>query len=234
MADDPQEEENYWPGYVDALSTMTMVLTFVMMILVIVVFMLIQYTSRSMIDELIEQSNVGHGGGTEQMESMADTDVDATTTARNRGSPPVVTSEDDRQQETTVQSVAVEVEVEAESQEQAEVRNTGSQDAVTISQAGLVVTFQQGNSTLDDPAMEVIQDFGANSELGQSERTLEIIGYANTSAGNATDQRRLAYYRAMMIRNELLASGIPPDRIAVGVRDVTSDEEGQEVKVFGR
>ncbi|MEM6382193.1 MAG: hypothetical protein AAF739_05920 [Pseudomonadota bacterium] len=234
MADDPQEEENYWPGYVDALSTMTMVLTFVMMILVIVVFMLIQYTSRSVVDDLVAEANVGTGGGTQQVERLADTDADTTTTARNTGSPPIVTSLDDRQQETTVQSVAVEVEVEAESQEQAEVRDTGSQDAVTVSQAGLVVTFLGNNTTLDDPAMDVIRDFGANSELGQSERTLELIGYANTTQGNATDLRRIAYYRAMMIRNELLSSGIPPDRISVGVRDVTTEEEGQEVKVFGR
>ena len=234
MADDPQEEENYWPGYVDALSTMTMVLTFVMMILVIVVFMLIQNTSRSLVEQILEQRASGIGGGTQQTEQMANTDADTTTTARNSGSPPVVTSEDTRQQETTVQSVAVEVEVEAQSQDQAEVRDTGSQDAVTISQAGLVVTFLPNSSSLDDPAMQVIQEFGATSELGQSERTLEIIGYANVAQGNATDQRRVAYYRAMMIRNELLASGIPASRIAVGVRDVTTVEEGQEVKVFGR
>lgn len=234
MADDPQEEENYWPGYVDALSTMTMVLTFVMMILVIVVFMLIQYTSRSVIDELVSQSNVGGGGGT-NLESIDSTaPVDATTTARNAGAPPIVTSVDDRQQETTVQSIAVEVEAEAESNEQAEVRDTGTQDAVTTSQAGLVVTFLPQSSSLDEGAKEAIQDFGANSELGQSGGTLEIIGYADTTAGNATDQRRIAYYRAMLIRNEMLESGIQAGRISVGVRDVRTVEEGLEVKVFGR
>jgi hypothetical protein len=36
------EDENYWPGYVDALTTMTMVLTFLMMILGVMVFVLSQ------------------------------------------------------------------------------------------------------------------------------------------------------------------------------------------------
>ena len=41
------EEENYWPGYVDALTTMTMVLTFVMMVLGVMVFILSQDASNS-------------------------------------------------------------------------------------------------------------------------------------------------------------------------------------------
>src|ERR1700712_4082735 len=36
------EDENYWPGYVDALTTMTMVLTFIMMVLGVMVFVLSQ------------------------------------------------------------------------------------------------------------------------------------------------------------------------------------------------
>ena len=36
------DNENYWPGYVDALTTMTMVLTFVMMVLGVMVFVLSQ------------------------------------------------------------------------------------------------------------------------------------------------------------------------------------------------
>ena len=44
MAVNPQteEDENYWPGYVDALTTMTMVLTFIMMVLGVMVFILSQ------------------------------------------------------------------------------------------------------------------------------------------------------------------------------------------------
>ena len=41
------EEENYWPGFVDALTTMVMVLTFVMMVLGIVVFTLSQNVSKN-------------------------------------------------------------------------------------------------------------------------------------------------------------------------------------------
>jgi MFS-type transporter involved in bile tolerance (Atg22 family) len=87
MADSEEEEENYWPGYVDALSTMTMVLTFVMMILVVIVFQLIQNTSKSVLQEIIEQSNIGSASGTNDARQMAKIIVDAITTAQQKGTP---------------------------------------------------------------------------------------------------------------------------------------------------
>ncbi|MBO6676345.1 MAG: hypothetical protein JJ908_15280 [Rhizobiales bacterium] len=234
MADDAEEEENYWPGYVDALSTMTMVLTFVMMILVVVVFMLIQNTSQAIIQERVAQANVGGGAGSSQILRMSQSDADATTTATNEGTPPIVTVDEEATQEQNVQSIAVDEEDETRAIEAAEVRDRGAQEAVTISQEGLTVAFADGDSGLDETAMEVVRDFGTNHELAQSDRTLEIIAFAHTLQGNATDVRRVAYYRAMLIRNQLLEAGVPASRISVGVRDVRTPEDGTEVKVFGR
>ncbi len=234
MADDAEEEENYWPGYVDALSTMTMVLTFVMMILVVVVFMLIQNTSQAIIQERVAQANVGGGAGSSQMVRLSETDAETTTTATNEGTPPIVTVDEEATQEQNVQSIAVDEEDQTRAIEAAEVRDRGAQEAVTISQEGLTVAFTDGDSGLDEAAMEVVRDFGTNHELAQSDRTLEIIAFAHTLQGNATDVRRVAYYRAMLIRNQLMEAGVPASRIAVGVRDVRTLEEGSEVKVFGR
>jgi hypothetical protein len=234
MADDAEEEENYWPGYVDALSTMTMVLTFVMMILVVVVFMLIQNTSQAIIQERVAQANVGGGAGSSQIMRMSQSDADATTTATNEGTPPIVTVDEEATQEQNVQSIAVDEEDQTRAIEAAEVRDRGAQEAVTVSQEGLTVAFADGDSGLDEAAIDVVRDFGTNHELAQSDRTLEIIAFAHTLQGNATDVRRVAYYRAMLIRNQLLEAGVPASRISVGVRDVRTPEEGTAVKVFGR
>ena len=51
-------ETNYWPGYVDALTTMTMVLTFVMMILAIGVYLLSESLSKSLLATLLRQADV--------------------------------------------------------------------------------------------------------------------------------------------------------------------------------
>jgi hypothetical protein len=52
------EDENYWPGYVDALTTMTMVLTFILMVLGIVVFSLSQSVSRAYLEAIAEAAQV--------------------------------------------------------------------------------------------------------------------------------------------------------------------------------
>ena len=52
------EEENYWPGFVDALTTMVMVLTFVMMVLGIVVFTLSQNVSKNYMAAIATAVNV--------------------------------------------------------------------------------------------------------------------------------------------------------------------------------
>jgi hypothetical protein len=55
------EDENYWPGYVDALTTMTMVLTFILMVLGIVVFSLSQSVSRAYLEAIAEAAQVEGG-----------------------------------------------------------------------------------------------------------------------------------------------------------------------------
>ena len=47
-----EEGENHWPGYVDALTTMTMMLIFVMMILSIALFSLSENVSRTLVEKI--------------------------------------------------------------------------------------------------------------------------------------------------------------------------------------
>jgi len=46
-----EEVEHHWPGYVDALTTMTMMLIFVMMILAVAIFSMSENVSRSLVRE---------------------------------------------------------------------------------------------------------------------------------------------------------------------------------------
>ncbi len=53
-----EQTENHWPGYVDALTTMLMVLTFVMMILGVAVFAMSQNVSRMLIEAIARAAMV--------------------------------------------------------------------------------------------------------------------------------------------------------------------------------
>lgn len=56
------EEVNYWPGFVDALSTMTMMLIFLMMILSLVVVSISQSASKSQIMAIAKAAKVDNNG----------------------------------------------------------------------------------------------------------------------------------------------------------------------------
>lgn len=67
------DNENYWPGYVDALTTMTMVLTFIMMVLGVMVFMLSQDIVQSKLGLLSRVLRMEP----RQLEKLAPGDIEA-------------------------------------------------------------------------------------------------------------------------------------------------------------
>mgnify|MGYP001240557354 FL=1 len=62
---------------------------------------------------------------------------------------------------------------------------------------------------------------------------VEVRGYADVTVMGVTEARRIAYYRAMLIRKELMAIGFNPERILVRIEDGTS-VDGDLVKVFAK
>ena len=52
-----EEGENYWPGYVDALTSMVQVLAFVMMMLALAVFVLSQSVSKKAVEAIAKAVN---------------------------------------------------------------------------------------------------------------------------------------------------------------------------------
>src|SRR5919206_4671029 len=57
MSHGSEEGENYWPGYVDALTSMVQVLAFVMMMLALAVFVLSQSVSKKAVEAIAKAVN---------------------------------------------------------------------------------------------------------------------------------------------------------------------------------
>src|SRR5258708_12763601 len=57
MSHGSEEGENYWPGYVDALTSMVQVLAFVMMMLAMAVFVLSQSVSKRAVEAIAKAVN---------------------------------------------------------------------------------------------------------------------------------------------------------------------------------
>jgi outer membrane protein OmpA-like peptidoglycan-associated protein len=70
MAAQSGEDENYWPGYVDALTTMTMVLTFILMVLGITIFSLSQNVSRSYLESIARAAGMSVQSGAGSLDEL--------------------------------------------------------------------------------------------------------------------------------------------------------------------
>ncbi|PSC06713.1 hypothetical protein SLNSH_02645 [Alsobacter soli] len=233
------EEENYWPGYVDALTTMLMVLTFVMMVLGIVVFTLSQNVSKNLVQAMAKAAQVdtselasstpdemqkavltaiaekvGHGpqqaqdaaalrttapasGGEAKAEA-----ADAAVAMRQPAPQPGAGSET----HTGVQILQETAAAPAPDRREAELRASASD---------LQILFRNGSVQLDERNMGALDAY-----VGASRAARYVVrGVAGAQAGGATEARRRAYYRAMLVRARMVARGIPAERVTVQVRD---------------
>jgi hypothetical protein len=234
-----ETEENYWPGYVDALTTMTMVLTFIMLVLGLAVFSLSQNVSKSMLEsiagamkltgdmpkdmssdditrmviELVEKQEGAGRSARVETESKARADALRLASARpdEVRQPP-----SGRAVEPGDPGSAV-VERRIESTAAAPIAQAIPVTTVSKQQAQLRLVYKPRATGLDDAAREAIgQALAADSAL-QAAKTVEII--AGVDSGNlaVSDANRIAYYRALILRGQLMAAGIIADRIKVRV-----------------
>jgi hypothetical protein len=239
------EEDSYWPGYVDALTTMTMVLTFIMMVLGVVVFMLSQNISRTLFEAIARAARIdmtGLAGKTYEeqrlavlgaLERRAERDGTAQIAAPAPGPPPIARpavaeqAEESAPAERDLRLGAGKV-LEERRSETAEAPRQGG--AATEVGAGLRIAFAQGAITLGDGAAAELATYLRQSASG----TFLVQANAVETGNGATDARRRAYYRAMLVRSQIAGNGVPADRITVRVRDASAGEDEAVVMVFGR
>jgi hypothetical protein len=63
---------------------------------------------------------------------------------------------------------------------------------------------------------------------------IEIWSFANATGNSISEARRTAYYRALLVRNEMLRHGFSSDRIALKVSISQREEDRDTVKVFAK
>ena len=237
MAAKAEEEENYWPGYVDALTTMTMVLTFIMMVLAFAVFIMSQNVSKIKVDippmetksdnvptapespetvvQLeIPQATPGAGGIQDASEKVAgsspyENKVEAPESVVSR---PV--------KETEIKQSVIEEETKSEGQ------------AIAKTQSLVTVTFAGVETRLDDETKAEIAEVAKTPEVTGDEGVITIRAYANAVDAPISQMRRVAYYRAMLLRSALLEAGVAKERIDVKVVETDDAAKGQEVKIL--
>jgi hypothetical protein len=212
------EEDHTWPAFVDALTTMTMILTFVMLILAVGIASMAQNVSKDVVKAIAEAVNKNAPPGQPQVTTSEE--IVAAIERLHRPAP--------------IQSSPVEIERRIENREPVERAPDAREVRATRSQAALTLTYPARQSRLDEASRTELKGFLAESQEVRSARQIEIRAIASPTSGALTEARRVAYYRAMLVRGELLANGVTPDRIAVRVDERATTEDAETVRVFAR
>lgn len=229
MAARNEEEANYWPGYVDALTTMTMVLTFVMTILALAVFTLGENVSKAILTEILSEidadapenatSEVLKQVIVERVEDPVSDQIPPLTGTQPQATRPPIESQ-------PVNPAEIDARIIDDRQDP-----DGRSDT-RATPATLTVRYEGNEARLDNTTRTQVAEFLQSSVDIRNAQRLLVRGFASAEMGGITQSRRIAYYRAMLLRAELIANGIPAGRIQIDVVETRERSEAATAKVY--
>lgn len=94
-------------------------------------------------------------------------------------------------------------------------RDAGARPAITV-------RFEARATRLDAEALEQVKSTVSNGADFSGAATITITGLAGVTGSTVSEARRTAYYRVIAIREALIAAGIRPGALRMGVVDTSS------------
>lgn len=222
MSHGSDEGDNYWPGYVDALTSMVQVLAFVMMMLAMAVFVLSQSVTKKAVEAIAAAVNaeVKPNSDVKQLtQAVLDKlDVLRKSTSAEPAKPPVPAEPDE--QKIAASRVAPRTQPRTAPIEP-------KPDAPR-----LAIEFDGGSYRLDEPHARSIAGFVGENGAAEKSKPIIVNAYAFTGEGAISEARRLAYYRAMMARKQLIDAKVRPENIKINVNDIADRAKAQTVEMI--
>jgi hypothetical protein len=223
-----EEGENYWPGYVDALTSMVQVLAFVMMMLAMAVFMLSQNISKKAVEAIAQAVNADTKPNASVKElTQAIVDKLHQNTPAVAPPPPLPAPASQPAAATSDASPAPEKLIGTRV---GETQGPKERNFQTPSNAPhLVVDFNDRSFTIDQQREQSLSAFVEKNKVVEAAQAVVINAYAYSGDGALSEARRLAYYRAMTTRKQLVDAKVKPENIRVNVNDTADKEKGSTV-----
>ena len=238
MAKREAEVENHWPGFVDVLSTIVMVVTFLLIILGIVIFVISKNISTELAKAaqevetaqkaLAEAQTEAHEKKAE--ESNASSSKSAAVFRAQMSQELTQNDEIDSEDKLTVRTR------ETKNTKQIVISTTEKETdkrklKVTSSKAALSLLFKGGVKISKEATGEIQTYLKSNAEFEKTGK-YEIRAFFNTSTGSISEAKRLAYYRALATRNQLLTLGVKAAKIAIKVAASGRGEDAGKVNIY--
>jgi len=217
----------FWPGYVDAVTNLVLNLLFMLTILIIAVFMFALELSR-------QQDKVPP-----TMAIVVRDDKGPVTISAEQITG-IVEAKDSEIQ--ALQKELLTLKKQAQVQVQSDLPNTQKVviaktpmakadkdlDQAASNGGGIIVKFLAGAVTLSPTEAESVRNVLA-SIVASGAAKIEVIAPAGFS-----EAKRIGFYRAMAVRNELIGMNLAATKIEVSVREGNSDADNTKVLVSPR
>ena len=96
----------------------------------------------------------------------------------------------------------------------------------------MTVTFADRSFRIDGEQSQSVGKFVDDNQSVAAAKTIVIHAYAYSGEGAISESRRLAYYRAMMARKQLVDTKVRPENIKIGVNDTADKTKGLTVDLI--
>ena len=239
MSHGSDEGENYWPGYVDALTSMVQVLAFVMIMLAMAVFVMSQSVSKRAVEAVAKAVNADVKPQADMkqltqaiMDKLQQLQSAAAVSDSNKpSSPPTEAS--------ASKSVAPANDAdESRSEKLTGMRLSGAQSRdqsqvqIPSDAPRMRVAFDERSFKIAQERAQSVAKFIDENKVVDQGQTVIINAYAYSGDGALSEARRLAYYRAMMARKQLIDEKVRPDSIRINVNDTADKDKGSTVEMI--
>ncbi len=232
-----EEGENYWPGYVDALTSMVQVLAFVMMMLAMAVFVLSQSVSKHAVEAIAKAVNADVKPNSDMkqitqavMDKIQSLGAAGPASQINAGTPPAESpAAKPAQAHPTIDpspEKLTSMRVSA-----ARARNDQAAALPSPNAPHLTVGFEDRSFKVDQEKAQSLGRFIEDNKVVERAAGLVINAYAYSGDGALSEARRLAYYRAMTVRKQLVDAKVKAEGIRILVTDTADKEKGSTIEM---
>jgi hypothetical protein len=96
----------------------------------------------------------------------------------------------------------------------------------------MTVSFVDRSFRIDGDQTQSVVKFVDDHQAATAGQMVVIHAYAYSGEGAISEARRLAYYRAMMARKQLVDAKVRPENIRIGVNDTADKDKGMTVELI--
>ena len=114
----------------------------------------------------------------------------------------------------------------------AQSRNDQAHVQIPSDAARMRVAFDERSFKIAPERAQSLAKFIDENKVVDQGQTVIINAYAYSGDGALSEARRLAYYRAMMARKQLVDEKVRPDSIRINVNDTADRDKGSTVEMI--